>query len=497
MLSGVMLGAIWGILRHMVLRHKAFTLAGISLLVLTALRIAAPSAAIYAVLPSSRTIPSVVDAARKFATDAVVEDVLPSTPLLHACLLVMFAVCAALVVFDTAVAAPKPARSLFRALTMPVGCASIISYKDHSRPLAVTALIGCAALVLVLRPARSMAQRRRSLPEWGFAAAAVTCVAVASFMFVAPLARERVIQPVREKVEERVSGRAVATAMHISFNSPEDAAQWVEQHVDLAAATNGDVSAVLAAGSGSQAQRDALAATLAARGGVDVAVLENGTEVRSLPGLGPAGKVGDDGTAGSAMPDTPSPVTGSPPGPSVGPGATSGTSVTSSTSEAVSAPNPPAPAETEATAAGTTPSPSKPAVTTSSPEPRRSAASSGLGWLWILTTAGLLTAALLCKRRLNRRSAGRDPVHPAIAAWLRVEAIRRRRFKVSHPPSATFRERASLRLPEEDRLCGVAPLLNRLADLADKAAYSPDEIPGAEAERLETEIVQAASRKHP
>jgi hypothetical protein len=482
-------GALWGVFRFIALRTSPVRYVAPAIWGLITCRLLAPQSMRFVLIPRANFPTSFSEAVAQFAADVSTSGSLNLSVPVRGVVLAVVLAAGAMAAADTLVH-----RTLYRPLLFPVIVAALLSYRDGvGSPAAAVVALALAAVLFYMDGEHSRAHgvgdRRRELP----AALVSGCV----ILFVAHTAGATAVyrffaDPVKQEVQRRLDRQDPRTVSRVSFSSMEDANRWVQQHMSEAQPTPGNVSDVLAAGTGSPAQLEAVAASLASAGGVDVEIRSDGSQKYSLPKPGesvvellPKDETGAEPTPTEVTePSTNSKSDSSTASNPETASSTPGTDQAASTATDIPSTTPSEPTTTSITG---TPAPSLVAQNEETPSENRSVAA-GFGML--LTT--LVGVALLWRKRAQRLAASRTDRVRVLAAWHAADRYVAKMTRTSRDDSETFRERsrAAAELGEN-----TEETFKALAELADQAAFSHIDPDPTKAEELSASIT-GAQRQH-
>jgi hypothetical protein len=407
-------------------------------------------------------------------------------------------------------------RSLYRPLLVPVILTALLAYRDGvSSPLIPVAALSIAAFALFLDGDHiRSAQTRNRVRELPSAVVVGFLILYISHTVGAAAVHQLFAEPVRREVASRLEQQESRTITRVEFSNMDDAKKWVEQHMNAAQPEPGNVSDVLASGSGSASQLEAVAASLASAGGVDVEIRSDGSRTFSLPKPGVTPDVvvvqketgSSPAAPGAQVPGVTSPGVTSPgaasPGEAVSSSSTDtavaggggSSTVTSSPERSVTGAPSERPATTNSVPVSTS-TPSTPTTTTAPSQAgdtsRTSILSIGVLLLVLLVLGGAVIGLVRRRKASQRLTANASGRARVLAAWHSADAALSRRTGTSREADETFRERTEM-------ISGIdAPTdeaFRSLSELADQAAFSQVEPDPTHAERLASDILSGSNR---
>ena len=489
-------GMLWGVLRFYTFRTSPIRYLTPVLWGLVTCRLVAPDGMRLLLLPKSSLPAAFSEAAVQFASDVSASGALNLSVPVRGVLFALALAAGAVATADTLVH-----RSLYRPLLIPVLFASLLAYRDG----APVGLIPIAALVIAALmfflygthlDASTSDTRPRGVPS---AIVVGSLILLVAHTVGASSVQHFLVDPVRQNVADRMSTKAPQTVTRVELSSMEDAKEWVEQYMSASQPAPGNVADLLASGAGSPAQLEAVAASLASAGGVDIVTAPDGSSTFSLPKPG----VTPDNVITREDSPLSTPGTGTTP---AGPNTSLTPSETSTPSpEAGVPPATPQTSETgttEGTAPTTAPSTTSSSSTTtesvaSTTQPSTTPSPTGDGRrsLYLVVTLLLGTALLsllIWRKRLSQRAAARSGRARVLAAWSAADRSLAKRTGAGRQPYETFRERSGQ--PSDTEETTMASF-RELAELADQAAFSRVEPDPDHAEKLASRIT-GDNRQH-
>lgn len=475
---GLTLGSLWGAARFKWGNRRLLRFTGPPLLALVFCRLAAPNSTQLWVLPAPgftvEFSASLVDLGRQILEPGSLQ----FSAGIEAVIFSWFCVTGALIHRDTAATG-----TVFRPLLLPVIVASLLSYRLGVRSEVFAVLLAALGATALLAYSHTpvitaIGKRGRDLAGAALLGAVVTGIA---FTSGADLFIERGVEPIQQLAFGKVEVPVVSQVQRITLSDTEAAQAWAEKHIQIAEALPGGVEQVLASGRGSEAQRAAVAAALAAEGAVEVTTMSDGSVVWSRP---------SEGAAPTAL------VQGGPPA------ETGTTGAASALDEATSSSTP---ATGSSLLGGALQSPGSSPDQNNVTAPRQGSSdqvtqrednqpgSSRTTWVGVFAVAlfAVLSTTAVVRRLRTGREVPSSSNHPVVAAWRSADAVLSRRSRVVQGNSRSFRERRdSLSLTDE-----IAAVHYELTELADRAAFGPGEVDPTRAEELAALVRTTAVRK--
>ena len=480
-------GALWGVLRFVAIRTSPVRYVAPVLWGLITCRLIAPEGMRLLLIPRS-TLPTMFsDAIAEFVAAASTSGPLNLSTPVRGVVLALVLAAGAIAATDTLVH-----RSLYRPFIVPVILTALLAYRDGAvSTIASVLAISIAAALLFMDGdhfhALKMRNLRRELP----AAVLSGCLIILVSHTIGAAAVQRVfVEPVKQEIKQRVDKQDSRTLTRVSFDNMEDAKKWVEQHMVDSQPVPGNVSDVLSAAAGSPSQLEAVAASLASAGGVNVEIRSDGSLKYSLPKPGETPDVvvsQEEAENASTAPENSKQDTTSSVATASVPSTTP--SDTSSSNEEGAAPGPAPQNTTTSTTAPVAPAPS-----TSDTQPPRTSTSTSPAFLLLgLLVLSALGAGLVLRRRaIQRKAAAASGRGRVLAAWYAADKALSKRTGVARELNETFRERTVI-LGEV--LEDSEEAFKALSELADQAAFGNVEPDPVTAEGLASTIT-TNKRRH-
>lgn len=480
-------GALWGVLRFVTIRTSPVRYVAPVLWGLITCRLIAPEGMRLFILPRG-TLPALFsEAIAEFVADASTAGSLNLSTPVRGVVLALVLAAGAIAATDTLVH-----RSLYRPFIVPVMLTALLAYRDGAVSTIASILALSIAAVLLFMDgdhfhALKMRNIRRELP----AAVLSGCLIILVSHTIGAAAVQRVfVEPVKQEVKQRLDEQNSRTLTRVSFDNMEDAKKWVEQHMVDSQPVPGNVSDVLSSGAGSPSQLEAVAASLASAGGVNVEIASDGSPKYSLPKPGDTPDVvvsQVETERASTAPENSKPDT---------PSSVDTTSVPSTTPSGTSATNEVGAAPVPSSQTTTTPTtaPVAPAPTTATTQPPRTSTSTSAALLLIgfLILIALGAGLVLHRRAIRRREAAASGRGRVLAAWYAADQVLAKRTGIARELNETFRERTVV-LGEV--LEDTEEAFKALSELADQAAFGHTEPDPVTAEGLASTIT-ADKRRH-